>query len=324
MSDKKQYDLRTIDIGSIQENPVALRSVNKEAESYLNMVASVRSKGIMNPFSVRERTAVIDGVETSYFEICDGLHRYSAACDAGLTELPVNVVTFGDAQVLESQIIANVQRIETRPVEYTKQITRIFTANPALTMTEMAGKLAKSVTWVSQRLGLLKLGDKIGELVDDGKITVSNAVVLAKLPLDEQLNFVDSAMSMSSEEFVPTVQARVKELREALREGRAAKEYVFEPLARVQKFAVLKEEYSAPSVGPQLVAQQGITDPAAAFALGVAWAISLDPSSVDVQRANSDAKMQRKADEKKKRKADRANKKAEEAAKVAAEINSMD
>jgi len=314
------YDVRVVNLSDIKPNPVALRTVDRESEGYLNLVASIARAGVLNPINVRERTATIDDEEITYYELVDGLHRFTASKDAGQETIPINVVTADDAEVLELQIMGNVIKIENKPVEYSRQLTRIFAGNPTLTVSEMASRLCKSPTWVSQRLGLLKLDDNVAEAVDDGKIAVSNAVALAKLPREEQATFVEQAMVMAADEFVPTVQARAKELRDARRQGRKAEDNVFTPIARVRKLGDLKDECSAPSIAPQLVEQQGVTNPVEAFTLGVAWAISLDPSSITVQRAANDEKRANAELAKQKRAIDRENKKAAEAAKAAAEI----
>ncbi len=312
------YDARTIKVSEIRENPVALRAVDRESEEYIGLRDSVATVGVLNSINVRERTEEIDGTIVTYYELCDGLHRFAASVDAGLAEIPVNVVSLSDAEVLEAQIMANVHKIDTKPVQYTKQMTRIFAGNPTMTIADMAVKLCKTPSWVSQRLGLLKLDSSVAELVDDGKITISNAVVLSKLPREEQVNFVDQAMTMGSDEFAPTVQARAKELRDAARQGRKPGEITFAPIARLQKLNDLKSEIDNPTVGPALCSQNNVKDAPSGFALGVAWAINLDPASVEVQRAKAEEKAAKLSDAKKKRAADRAQKKAAEAAEAAA------
>ena len=310
--------LRSIKITDIRENPVALRAVDRESEAFVGLRDSIALVGIMNPINVRERTEVIEGNKITYYELCDGLHRYTAAVDVGITELNVQILTLDDADVLEAQVMANVHKIDTKPVQYTQQMNRIFAGNPAMTISDMAAKLAKSPSWVSQRLGLLKLEKGIAELVDDGKITISNAVVLAKLPHEEQVNFVDTAITLGSEEFAPQVQARAKELRDAARQGRVPGQVTFEPTARFQKMAVLKDELAAAAVGPAMCAQNKAKTADQGFALGVRWAVSMDPASVEVQRASAQAKAQELAEAKAKRAADRADKKAKEAAEAQA------
>lgn len=311
-------DVRVIGLSEIRENPVALRAVNRESEEYIGLRDSILEVGILNPINVRVQTEDIDGKIMEYFEVCDGLHRYSCALDLGLDRVAVNVVDLDDQRTLEAQIMANVHKIETQPVQYTKQLQRIFAANPTLTLADMAAKLAKSPAWVSQRLKLLKLEKVVADLVDDGKITVSNAVQLAKLPPEEQVNYVDQAVHMDAEEFVPLVAARAKEIKDAARQGRKAGPAEFIPIARLQKMSALKEEYDAPVIGPGLCDQVGVTTAKDGFALAVAWVLNLDPASVEVRKAKDGEKKAKLADEKKVRAAERAAKKAEEATKLAA------
>ena len=311
-------DVRVISISEIRENPVALRAVNRESEDYIGLLDAVKAVGVLSSIVVRERTETIDDQTVTYFEIIDGLHRYTAACDANLKVIPVQVKSLSEAQVLEAQIMANVHKIETKPVEYMKQLQRIFAANPTLTLAEMAVKVAKSPGWISLRLGLLKLEKTLQEAVDDGKITVSNAVQLAKLPPDEQVNYVEQASTMDASEFVPLVQTRVKELKDAAREGREAKSDVFVPTARLQKMSALKAELDTPTVGPSLCKSVRVKDGPGGFALGVAWTLNMDPSSVEVRKADAEAKKSALDDAKKKRAAERAKKRANEATALAA------
>ncbi len=311
-------DVRVIAIKDIRENPVALRTVNRESEEFLGLIDSIRTVGLLNAFSVRVAEEEIDGKVTKYYELLDGLHRYAACCEAGLSEVQVTVLSVEDSQVLEIQIIGNLHKVETKPVEYTKQLQRMFAGNPTLTLAEMAVKVAKSPSWISQRLNLLKLELSIQKLVDDGKLTVSNAVQLAKLPSEEQLNYLDQSLAMSSEEFVPLVQARAKEIRDAARAGRAAEPSVFVPLPRCQKMNVLKSEHENPTVGPELCKKYKAKTGPDGFALGIAFVLSLDPTSVEIRTAEDAEKKATLADAKKQRAAERAKKKAEEAATLAA------
>lgn len=312
-------DLRVVAVSEIRENPVALRAVNRESEEYLGLRDSIRDVGILNAITVRENTEVVGEETVKFFELCDGLHRYTAALDVGLTKIPVQVISLNDTRMLEAQVMANVHKVETRPVAYTKQLQRIFAANPTLTLAEMAAKVAKSPTWISLRLNLLKLEPTIQAVVDAGKITVSNAVQLAKLPQDEQPNYADNAATMGAEEFVPLVMARVKEIRDATRKGQAAQPAAFVPVARLQKMSALRGELESAAVGPQLCKRAGVKTAPDGFALGVAWAVSLDPVSVEIRTAEAAVKKQAQEDEKKRRAAERTQKKADDAVKIAAD-----
>lgn len=312
-------DVRVISISEIRENPVALRAVNRDSEEYIGLRDSIRDVGILNALSVRLREEDVEGQKVSYFEVIDGLHRYTAATDVGLSKIPVQVISLSDAQTLEAQIMANVHKVETKPVAYMKQLQRIFAANPTLTLAEMAAKVAKSPGWISQRLNLLKLESTLQSAVNDGKITVSNAVQLAKLPPDEQVNYADQATTMDATEFVPLVQSRVKELRDAANQGRKAAPAEFVALPRLQKMSTLKAEFENPTVGPGLCKKSGAKSGPDGFALGIAWALNLDPASVEVRRAEAEVKKAALEEAKAQRKADRAAKRATDATKLAVE-----
>lgn len=308
-------DLRTVAISSIKENPVALRSVDREAPEFHSLRDSIGKQGILNPISVREKS---EGDGNIYYEICDGLHRYTGALEAGLTEIPVIVVTFDEAQVLEAQIVGNLCKVDTKPVEFTKALQRMFNMNPTLTLAEVADRVSQSPAWVNQRLGLLKLHEEVQKLVDDSKIGLANAYSLSKLPKDEQLNFIDGAMAQTPAEFAPTVAARVKALREAARQGRESTPPTFEAVPVGRKLSELKTEYETGSAGPALVARANATTALDGFKLGIAFALSLDPASVDWQRSKWEAREKKRADEKAAREIERAEKKEKEAAEAAA------
>ena len=71
-------------LDKIRENPVALRSVNRDSETYRELVKSIRENGLLSPITVRQT----DG---PFFELIDGLLRFSACKDAGILEIDVVV-----------------------------------------------------------------------------------------------------------------------------------------------------------------------------------------------------------------------------------------
>jgi ParB/RepB/Spo0J family partition protein len=307
-------EFKIVPLANIEENKVALRSVNKQDEKYINLVDSVRKEGILNPILVRAVSET-----PGHFRLIDGLHRFSAAKDAGIEQVPVYIRNMSDAEILRAQIMANVHKIETRPVEYTKQLLRILAGDPLLTIAELAGQISKSPAWLNERLNLIKLNPKIQALVDDGKVNVSNAYGLAKLPPDEQMNFLERAMTQQPGEFLPTVGSRVKELRDAARKGKDASPEGFVPVPHIQKLSVLKDELDTPQIGPALVKETGVTSAADGFALGVKWVLHMDPKSVEAGKAKYEERKAEEKANKDKRAKEREEKKAKEAAEKAAE-----
>lgn len=319
VNDTPKGKLKEIPIAAIRESQVALRSVDLENESFIQLVDSIRSRGVLNAILVREQKDEESG--KTYYGLVDGLQRYTASMRAGRQTIPAIVMDLDDAEVLETQIITNVHRIETKPVEYSKQLIRILALNPLMPVSVLADKLNRSPAWISERLGLVKLDDAIQPLVDEGKINLSNAYALAKLPNEEQASFVDRAISMTPQEFVPTVNQRVKEIRDAKRQGRdpgAVKEFV--PVPFLQKLSALKEELAVGQVAPVLIATTGVKTAEEGFKLGLEWALHLDPLSVEAAKAKAEQRKQEEAAAKERRKAEKEEAKRQEAAKIAASL----
>ena len=306
-------NMATVSLSEIKENPVALRAVDRENVQYLNLVQDVKRRGVIQPITVRQQE--VDG--EVYYEICDGLHRYSAAIDAGISTIDIKIVDFDDAEVEETQIVANLVRVDTKPVDYTKQLLRMMTRNPLMTMGELGNRISQSEAFINQRLSLLKLDASIQAFVNEGEIKLNNAYALSKLPLDEQHNFTDAAMTQKPSQFVPAVQARAKELRDAKRAGKEASDSVWEPTAHLRKLGELKAEFATGEVGPSIVASCGCESASEGFAAAIAWVISLDDASVESQKAKADQRIQERESAKVRRKANSEAKKAQKAAEKA-------
>jgi len=305
-------ELKHIKLSEIYEPSDGLRKVDRTNENYLGLVESIRSRGVMNPINVRE---IKDETGNIIYGLVDGLQRFTASKDAGKEEIPCHVISVEDGELLEAQIIANVHKVETKPVEYSKGLEKIINSNPLLTRAELADKLSKTTAWLSERLGLLKLIDQVGALVDSEDISLSNAYVLAKLPPDEQSDFVDRAMSMSPQEFTPTVHARIKELRDAKRQGRDANKAEFQPIAVLRgRSEILSELENKGNIKSLL---EGISTPEDAFKRALEWTLNLDPASVQLQKEKDDERKANRQRQKEKAELERKKKRAQEVAEKA-------
>ncbi len=317
----------TVPISKIRENPVALRTVDKTSEKFLGLVASIRKIGFVSSITVRELLDSATG--EMYYELVDGLHRFTAAKEAGLEMLPVIVQNNDKSGVLSAQLMLNFHRVETKPCEYSRQLRRLFAEDPLLTVGSLAGSLGVTPQWISDRLSLQAITDpKIQKLIDEGKIVLANAYALAKLPPEEQAQQVDAAMTQPAVQFGPTIQKRIKEIKEANRKGGDAPAAVFAPVAYMQKPQDVKDEMASLSIGRALIAATQTSTPEEAWKLALQWMLHLDQESVSAQKAEYDARQAKKAEELKKRQEAKAAREAERknaaesaAAKVAAEIS---
>lgn len=309
--------LENVVLERIRENPSALRNVKRESAEYQELVGSIREKGILNP--PLGRKCVDPETQEEYIGLIDGLQRFNAAKDAGLTEIPMLIKDMDEAGVLEAQLCANLHKIQTKPAEYAKQLNRLLSLDPFLTLTKLAQNLSVSTTWLHERLGLVKLTDSIAELVDNGDICVSNANHLAKLPPEEQANFADRAQTDTPQKFIPEVQARISELRAAKREGRDAKPEEFVPNPRMRKVAQVKDELVEGEMGKALCNKHALGTAEEGFAMAVKWILQVDPDSIEVDRAKWEQRKAELEEAKARRKAEREKKKQEAAAAKAAE-----
>ncbi len=119
------------------------------------LVASIREKGILEPILVRP--------QGSRFQIVAGERRYRAATEAGLAEVPCIVREADDAEVMELALIENLQRRDLTPFEEADGL-RVLTDSYKYTHEEMAEKLGKSRTSITETLSLAQMPEDVRQL----------------------------------------------------------------------------------------------------------------------------------------------------------------
>jgi ParB/RepB/Spo0J family partition protein len=172
-----------------------------------DLAASIRDKGVLSPILVRPKPH-----EPGFHELVFGECRWRAAKLAGLTEIPAMVRELDDRQVLEIQIIENDKRQDVHPVEQAEAYRRLIDEH-GYTAEDLAAKTGRSLVYVRQRLALGDLG-KIGRVaLDQGKITLAVALLVARLPPAQQTKAIEELIP---EEEDPGVHVRdVATLRQA-------------------------------------------------------------------------------------------------------------
>jgi len=305
--------LQVVPLKDIRENQAALRVVHRDTPEFLEMVESVRAQGILNPINVREVTDPETGVK--YFSLIDGLHRYWCAVEAGLDSIPCHILDATEIETLQMQVTANLHRIDTKPVEYSQALQRLMAFNPLMSIHDLAKMVNKSSTWVSERLNLTKLDKSIGVLVDEGKINLTNAFALARMPVEEQPAFVERAMTMQPAEFANVCAERRKQIQQARREGRVAGPEVFQAQPFLRKISEVKDELAKAVAGPAILETLKVTSPVEAWSLAVAWVLNMDPESQEAQKRRDDERRQ-KAEEAKEQAATERKKKNQDKARL--------
>ena len=149
MPEQLADEFRPIPLDQLVEPWVVLRVVNREAVEYLELRDSIAKQGLLNSICVRPSLR-----RPGYYEVVDGLYRYTAACELRLPALPCIVKqSVSDEEVLALQIQANALRPETTAIEYARQIRRIMDAITArqgrdASLADVSNLIHKSPDWI--------------------------------------------------------------------------------------------------------------------------------------------------------------------------------
>jgi|YNPBryunderm2012_1023409.scaffolds.fasta_scaffold18838_2 ParB family chromosome partitioning protein len=161
-----------VPLSQIQPNPYQPRK-RFDDEELAQLADSIRSHGILQPLLVR----VIEGG----YQLIAGERRWKAAQLAGLTEVPVHIVSFDDQHVFEAALVENIQRSDLNPIEKAHGF-KDYLERFQMTQDQLATKLGIDRTSVSNLLGLLNLPDDVQDAVRLGQISLGHAKVLKGIP----------------------------------------------------------------------------------------------------------------------------------------------
>lgn len=300
------YTMDRVAVSKITQSTVKLREVDTESEKFKELVNSVKRSGVMNAILLR---TLADGT----FGLIDGAHRFTAAVISEQAEVPAKIYgVITDDQVMELQIEGNVHKIDTKPIEYTRQLQHIMLKHPERTIEVQAKRLGKSEGWLRDRLSLNLFEGEAQELVNSGQIMLANAYALAKIAKEnpgEVDDWLERAQTMAPDQFIPDALKRVEELKAAKKAGKSPDQVrATGPAAKLRKLGDIKVEATRATTG----AKQAPNDPyAQGYAAAFSWVLSQDPATV--------AQWQKAEEERVKQKEERAKEREQEKAKKAAE-----
>ncbi len=177
----------SIDEGLIARNPYQPRKEFDQA-ALAEMVESISQHGILQPLLVRR-------FEGGY-QLIAGERRLLAARQAGLAKVPCRVVELDDKGVCEVAIIENVQRTDLNELEKA-QAFQDYLDKFGSTIEELATRLGKNRSTVSNCLRLLELPDFVKIALQNSRISAGHARAL--LPLDEEADQIAMCQRIESE-----------------------------------------------------------------------------------------------------------------------------
>lgn len=148
-----------------------------DEDALLELSDSIKQFGILQPLLVQKKK--------DYYEIIAGERRWRAAKLAGLKEIPVVIKTYTDQEIVEISLIENIQRENLNPIEEAMAYKRLL-EEFSLKQDEVAERVSKSRTAVTNSMRLLKLSDRVQQMIVDDMITTGHARALLAIDDEEQ------------------------------------------------------------------------------------------------------------------------------------------
>ena len=146
-----------------------------EEDALLELADSIKQFGILQPLLVRKRK--------DYYEIIAGERRWRAAKIAGIKEVPVIVKDYTEQEIVEIGLIENIQRENLNPIEEAMAFKRLL-EEFNLKQDEVAERVSKSRTAVTNSMRLLKLDERVQQMIIDDMISTGHARAL--LAIDDK------------------------------------------------------------------------------------------------------------------------------------------
>ena len=148
-----------------------------DEDSLLELADSIKQFGVLQPLLVSKKN--------DYYEIIAGERRWRAAKLAGIKEVPILVKDYTDQEIVEISLIENIQRENLNPIEEAMAYKKLL-EEFSLKQDEVAERVSKSRTAVTNSMRLLKLENRIQQMIVDDMISTGHARALLAIDDDEQ------------------------------------------------------------------------------------------------------------------------------------------
>jgi ParB family chromosome partitioning protein len=213
-----------LDINELNPNPLQPRGVITP-ESLVDLVDSIKEHGVLEPLVVAKTPAG--------YQIIAGERRWRASKLAGLTHVPCIVRETTPKGMLEMALVENVQRVDLNPIDRAKGFERLMNEF-GMTTSEVAIKIGKSVSYVSNTIRLLSLPDALKDGLLSGLITEGHARALAGIE--------DQELMIEAYKIVLRESASVRRAEELARRMRHKSGQKPKPQAQESRMRIISEE----------------------------------------------------------------------------------
>lgn len=226
VSETPKEEITMIKLNELRSNPYQPRKIFNE-EALEELANSIKEHGVFQPIIVKKS---IKG-----YEIIAGERRVKASLMAGLTEIPAIIRDFNDTQMMEIALLENLQRENLTAIEEATAYKKLQ-ETLGLTQEELAKRLGKSRSHITNMLGLLTLPSSIQEDVSSKKISMGHARVLSKLE--------DESQQQELVEKIVEDGISVRELEELTKEPEIKKSNPQNRIKSTSEYGYLQEELS--------------------------------------------------------------------------------
>ncbi len=164
-------EIRQIRLDELRSNPYQPRKVFDET-ALSELASSIKEHGVFQPIIVKNS---IKG-----YEIVAGERRAKASKLAGRETIPAIIRNFNDQEMMEIALLENLQREDLNPIEEAMAYQKLMESR-GLSHEQLAERIGKSRSYVTNMVGLMNLPDSVKDLVIARKISATHARTLSKI-----------------------------------------------------------------------------------------------------------------------------------------------
>ncbi len=193
---KEEVKLRITEVEPNRDQP----RKKFDEDALLELSESIKQYGVIQPLLVKKRD--------DYYQIIAGERRWRAAKLAGLKEVPVIIKELSDQETVEVSLIENIQRENLNPIEEAQAYKRLLTEFN-LKQDEIAARVSKSRTAITNSMRLLKLDERVQEMVINDMLSTGHARALLAIE-DKELQYKAAIQIFDEKMSVREVERLVK------------------------------------------------------------------------------------------------------------------
>lgn len=177
MENTSSDEVREIPVNEVRPNPYQPRKTFNE-DALNELAESIKNYGVFQPIIVKK------GIKG--YDLIAGERRLRASRIAGIEKIPAIVKEFTDEQMREISLLENIQRENLTAIELAWAYKGIID-NLDITQEDLAKKIGKSRSHITNTLGLLNLPEEVQKKILDGEISMGHARVLSKMDNEEEV-----------------------------------------------------------------------------------------------------------------------------------------